>query len=72
VNSTDPAYLAVNREKWTLANAAHTDRNAEAAWAQEEITWGVWSVPESEAGVLPDVSEKDVIELGCGTAYVSA
>jgi len=38
VNSTDPAYLAVNREKWTLANAAHTDRNAEAAWAQEAQT----------------------------------
>ena len=72
VDPTDPDYLAVNREKWTVANAAHTDRNAEAAWAQEEITWGIWSLTESEARVLPDVSEKDVIELGCGTAYVSA
>ncbi len=72
MDPTDPDYLAVNREKWTVANAAHTDRNAEAAWAQEEITWGIWSLTESEARVLPDVSEKDVIELGCGTAYVSA
>ena len=72
MNPTDPAYLAVNREKWTVANAAHTDRNAEAAWAQKEITWGVWSFPESEARVLPDVVDRDVIELGCGTAYFSA
>jgi SAM-dependent methyltransferase len=30
------------------------------------------SVPESELGLLGDVSGKDVVELGCGTAYVSA
>ena len=29
-------------------------------------------VPESELGVLGDVSGKDVIELGCGTAYFGA
>ena len=33
---------------------------------------GVWGIPESELGVLPDVAGKDVIELGCGTAYFSA
>ena len=46
---------------------------APAAWAAEEITWGVWHVPESEARVLPEsVEGLDVVELGCGTAYVSA
>jgi len=36
------------------------------------VTWGQWSIPESDVRVLPDVSGKDVIELGCGTAYFGA
>ena len=44
---------------------------APSAW-EAEISWGIWSVPESELHVLPDVAGKDVIELGCGTAYFSA
>lgn len=65
-------YLDINREKWTRANAEHTDAMAEKAWAEEEITWGVWGVPESSVRVLPEVAGRDVIELGCGTAYVGA
>ncbi len=42
-------------------------------WEQDEPTWGIWSVPESIVGMLPgDVRGLDSIELGCGTAYVSA
>ena len=41
-------------------------------WAEEEITWGVFSVPEASLGTLGDVDGLDVVELGCGTAYVSA
>jgi SAM-dependent methyltransferase len=62
-------YVALNREGWTKANAEYTDRTARDSWAQEEITWGQWSKPEREVGILPDVTGKDVIELGCGTAY---
>src|SRR6202008_2794343 len=62
-------YVTVNREGWTQANAEYTDRQAEGAWAQEEITWGQWSQPEREIGIIPDVTGKDVVELGCGTAY---
>jgi SAM-dependent methyltransferase len=40
-------------------------------WAGEP-NWGIWSVPETEAHVLPDVAGLDTIELGCGTGYVSA
>jgi SAM-dependent methyltransferase len=69
---TEPDYVAVNRASWTQANAEYTDRQAQGAWAQEEITYGKWSVPESELRVLPDVSGKEVIELGCGTAYFGA
>src|ERR1700710_768526 len=42
-------------------------------WESEEPTWGVFSVPESEVGMLPkEIEGRDAIELGCGTGYVSA
>ena len=41
-------------------------------WASEEPTWGIWDVPDSAVGMMPDVDGKDVVELGCGTAYVSS
>ena len=65
-------YVAVNRDHWTRSNAAYTDRSAREAWAQEEITFGTWGIPESELRVLPDVVERDIVELGCGTAYFGA
>ena len=61
-----------NREIWTQENAEYTGPKALEAWRQEEIGWGVFQVPESELGALPDVAGKDVVELGCGTAYFSA
>ena len=60
-----------NVEAWTRANAEYTDARAEQAW-QEEINWGVWKVPEAQLCALPDVTGKDVVELGCGTAYFGA
>jgi SAM-dependent methyltransferase len=57
---------------WTKANAEYTDGQAARAWANEEITWGMFRVPESELNVLGDVSGLDAVELGCGTAYFSA
>jgi SAM-dependent methyltransferase len=65
-------YLDANRESWTKANAEYTDARAREAWAAEEITWGMFGPGDSELGVLGDVSGKDVIELGCGTAYFGA
>src|ERR1700736_1620823 len=67
-----PAYLRVNREAWTKANAEYTDSRAPQKWAQPEIDWGIWSIPEARVRVLPDLDGKDVIELGCGTAYLAA
>ena len=69
---SEPDYLAVNREAWTRANATTPTHARTSAWSQREITWGVWQVPESEVGVLPDVDGIDVVELGCGTAYFGA
>jgi len=67
-----PDYVAINREGWTRANAEYTDRQARGAWAQEEITYGKWQLRESDLRVLPEIEGKDVIELGCGTAYFGA
>jgi SAM-dependent methyltransferase len=62
---------ARNREAWTKTNAEYTDRRAREAWLAEP-SWGLWHLPESELGVLGDVEGLDAVELGCGTAYVSA
>jgi len=64
-------HAARNREVWS-GWATDFVASAERNWAQEEFDWGVWRALESDLRALPDVSGKDVIELGCGTAYVSA
>jgi SAM-dependent methyltransferase len=65
-------YLDRNRAVWTKANEEYTDASAREAWAAEDITWGMFGPSDSELGVLGDVAGKDVIELGCGTAYFGA
>jgi SAM-dependent methyltransferase len=67
-----PGYVQQNVANWTRANTEYTDAAATRAWAQEEITWGVFETPESQLNLLGDVSGLDVVELGCGTAYFSA
>jgi SAM-dependent methyltransferase len=68
---TTSDHIERNRKEWTVW-ADEFAASAERNWAQHEITWGLWDAPESELQVLPDVDGKDVIELGCGTAYVGA
>lgn len=64
--------VAASRELWTQANSEYADEHAYRAWAAEDITWGIFNVPEQQLGVLDDVRGLDVVELGCGTAYFSA
>jgi len=64
-------HLAQNRAVWS-AWARDYVATGRRDWARSEPVWGIWSVPESTLRVLPDVGGADVIELGCGTAYVSA
>lgn len=52
-----------NREAWTRANAEYTDARASAKWAEDEITWGVWGIPEASLGTLGDVEGLDVVDL---------
>jgi SAM-dependent methyltransferase len=67
-----PEHVAANREAWDRW-AAEFEPRGERAWAATEPSWGIWNVPESELHLLPDgLTGMDVIELGCGTAYVSA
>ncbi|HEU0304293.1 MAG TPA: class I SAM-dependent methyltransferase [Gaiellaceae bacterium] len=67
-----PEYVAQNIAVWTRNNAKYTGPTAREAWAQDETEWGVFAVPESELNVYGDVAGLDVVELGCGTAYLSA
>ena len=68
----EQTYQEGNRAVWTDLAATYA-KSGEANWTAEEPTWGIFSIPESEVGLLPaDLDGKDVIELGCGTAYVSA
>jgi SAM-dependent methyltransferase len=60
-----------NRQSWN-AEAERYVEPGRRSWASHEPRWGIWGIPESELNVLPDVGGKDVIELGCGTAYWSA
>ena len=69
-----PEHVARNRAAWDVY-AVEYEEPGRRNWAamDEEPCWGIWRVPESEVGMLPeDVAGLDVIELGCGTAYVSA
>jgi SAM-dependent methyltransferase len=69
---SDTDHVARNRDLWTTTNAEFTDEHALRAWGAEEISWGIFGSAERELGVLGDVAGLDVIELGCGTAYLSA
>jgi SAM-dependent methyltransferase len=73
MSSSDfPGYVQQNVAVWTRSNAEYTDSQAESSWRREDITWGIWRIPESELNVIGDVNGLDVIELGCGTAYFSS
>jgi SAM-dependent methyltransferase len=67
-----PEHVRRNRAYWdTLAPQFAV--SGERDWAADEPVWGIWRIPESAAHLLPDdLAGRDAIELGCGTAYVSA
>jgi SAM-dependent methyltransferase len=67
-----PDYVPQNVAVWTKINAEYTHEAARSSWASENIEWSIWGVPESELRVLGDVEGLDAVELGCGTAYMSA
>ncbi|HYM84589.1 MAG TPA: class I SAM-dependent methyltransferase [Candidatus Dormibacteraeota bacterium] len=66
-----PEHVAANRLAWDRMAPDYIEPG-ERAWAKPEPTWGIWGIPEAEIRMLDGVEAADVIELGCGTAYVSA
>ena len=67
-----PEHVRENRSYWD-AMAHDWVRPGESNWRRTEPEWGIWALPESQLRILPaDMTGRDAIELGCGTAYVSA
>jgi SAM-dependent methyltransferase len=61
--------IAGNVAQWTLTNREHTDGDAARQWHDPQLKWGVFELPDRWLG---EVAGLDIVELGCGTAYVSA
>lgn len=73
-DETLPEHVQRNRTAWDEWAPEYV-ANGEASWRLRpgDETWGVWDIPERDLHLLPDdVAGLDTIELGCGTAYVSA
>jgi SAM-dependent methyltransferase len=67
-----PEHVATNRAFWDVL-ADKFVVSGRRNWESGEPVWGIFRVAEAEVGLLPEeVEGRDVIELGCGTAYVSA
>jgi SAM-dependent methyltransferase len=67
-----PEHVRRNRAAWDVMARDYVAAG-ERGWARRDPVWGIWHVPESELRMLPDdLADKDAIELGCGTAYVSS
>jgi SAM-dependent methyltransferase len=72
VTNTTADYLRANMEHWESRHDYQSHMSRER-WSVAEPTWGVFAVPESVAHIFPDdLAGSDVVELGCGTAYISA
>jgi SAM-dependent methyltransferase len=63
-------HVARNRAHWNVM-AADYAATGRTAWSSEPH-WGMFHIPDADVRILPDVDGLDVIELGCGTAYISA
>jgi SAM-dependent methyltransferase len=66
------SYIETNRLAWDGWARSYSSAGRRA-WTADELRWGLWNMPESEVGLLSDVEPgADVIELGSGTAAISA
>jgi SAM-dependent methyltransferase len=73
-DGTLPDHVVRNRAAWDRWATDYV-ANGEVSWrlAPGDEKWGTWDIPERDVDLLPDdLDGLDTIELGCGTAYVSA
>ncbi|MEC9057291.1 MAG: class I SAM-dependent methyltransferase, partial [Actinomycetota bacterium] len=64
-------HVASNRAVWD-SRAHEYVAAGRRAWDDDQPRWGIYGVLEAEVGLIDPFDGGDVIELGCGTAYVSA
>ncbi len=65
-------YLLRNRSAWDRWAPRYLAAGRRA-WTREEIEWGIWGIPEAAVGLVCGVGRgHDVLELGSGTAEISA
>ena len=69
---TEPRDHVQSNRTWWDGEASNWVESGRRSWADERPSWGVYGVPESEVGLLSAFGGGDAVELGCGTAYVSA
>jgi SAM-dependent methyltransferase len=72
VADDDLGYVDANVGAWQ-ARREDQVALAQRQWSAAEPNWGMFGIPESQLRLLPDGLEgARTVELGCGTAYVSA
>ena len=65
-------YIQRNKAAWERWAPTHIAAGRKA-WQTDELLWGLWGTPESELRLLDGFeSREDAIELGSGTAAISA
>lgn len=65
-------HVGINRDYWD-GMADQWVAGGEWLWSQNTPVWGIWNLPDNLVSLLPhDMRGLEAIELGCGTAYVSA
>jgi SAM-dependent methyltransferase len=57
-----------NRDFWNAHSDGYQRDHGDQLEPSDVVRWGVWSVPDPELGVLGDVADRDVLELGSGAA----
>jgi SAM-dependent methyltransferase len=71
LSAGDADHVLRNRAVWDRLSTGYAEPGRRA-WASDEPTWGIWRLRERDVAALPPVAGRDVVELGCGTAYWSA
>jgi SAM-dependent methyltransferase len=65
-------YVKVNATAWDARHEGQLE-TARGGWTAVDPRWGIFGVPEDVARLLPvELEGARTVELGCGTAYVSA
>jgi len=65
-------YVRINAAVWDARREGQLE-TARRGWSAVEPRWGIFGVPEGAAQILPvELEGARTVELGCGTAYVSA